>query len=79
MTDSIIVYHYSSQSNTYYKIGYLMGTSLMQCGSGYPFFNVAVYDYICGKDTNSLFVDYSTIPSDTFREIVGKVSCGFKI
>ena len=47
--------------------------SILQGGSGFPFFSNAVYNYIsCGKYTN-IEVDLKDIPDETLKMAIGKV------
>ena len=55
----------------------LIGVSLMQGGSGYPFFAPSVYDYICGIDVCSITVGPDEIPNPDITEMLQKVKYPF--
>ena len=67
------------QSQAFRTIGVLMGVSIMQGGSGYPFFAPCVYDYLCGKQPWELNVSREEIPDTGIVSILENVldSCSF--
>lgn len=52
----------------------LIGMSLIQGGSGYPFFAPAVYDYICGQDVCNIVPTIDEIPDAQLKTALVEVS-----
>ena len=50
-----------------------MGMSFLQGGSGYPFFAPSVFQYLTGKDLQSITVSTTEIPNDEVEELLRKV------
>ena len=61
------------QDGLYKRIGVLVGMSLVQGGSGYPFFAPAVYDYLTGKDVCSISPGINEIPDFDVINCIEKV------
>ena len=51
-----VCFPYCPQSGDFKSLGILVGMSLVQGGSGSPFFAPSVYDYITGLDMCRLIV-----------------------
>ena len=49
-----------------------MATAIAQGGSGFPFFNHGVYEYLCGKDPNLITLSEGAIPDFGVQETVKK-------
>lgn len=47
--------------------------SLVQGGSGYPFFAPSVYAYIQGKDISDIYPGIEEVPNSTLRTTLAKV------
>ena len=58
----------------FYKIGVLIATSIAQGGSGFPYLYEGVYEYLCGKEPNSVSTTASVIPDYAARSVVEKVA-----
>ena len=58
----VYLLYLSQQAGDFKRIGILVGMSLVQGGSGFPFFAPAMYDYMCGKDVCSLVPTVDEIP-----------------
>ena len=54
--------------------GTLVGMSLVQEGSGYPFFAPAIYEYICGQDIGSISPTVDEIPNAQLKTTLVEVS-----
>ena len=54
----------------------LTGMSLIQGGSGYPFFAPSVYDYICGQDVCSIVPTIDEILDPELKTALVEVSWG---
>ena len=52
----------------------LMGMSLVQKGSGFPFFVPCVYAYLIGTDVCSITVGQDEIPDPEVKEVLQKVN-----
>ena len=52
----------------------LIGMSLIQGGSGYPFFAPAVYDYICGQEVCNIVPTIDEIPDAQLKTALVEVS-----
>ena len=63
----------SMQDGVYKRVGILVGMSLVQGGSGYPFFAPSVYNYIIGKDICTIHPDVAEIPDVDVKGCVVKV------
>ena len=50
-----------------------MGMSVVQGGSGYPFFSPPIYDYICGTDLGLIIVECNEIPDPEIQSTIQKV------
>lgn len=50
-----------------------MGMSLLQKGSGFPFFAPSVYSYISGVDAFSITVEVEEIPNQEVTDMLQKV------
>lgn len=55
------------------KIGMLIGVSIVQGGSGYPFFAPCFYSYLCGADISSIIIGRDEIPHGEIRMILQEV------
>lgn len=55
------------------SIGIVMGMSLMQGGSGYPYFAPCIFDYLCGKDLAEIMVSREDIPDGDMLLALEKV------
>ena len=66
-------HHYTIQDGIYKRVGVLVGMSIVQGGSGYPFFAPSVYEYIAGKDVCSIYPDVEEIPDIDVNNCVVKV------
>ena len=55
------------------KIGMLMGVSLVQGGSGFPFFAPSMYQYICSGDVRSVVVGRCEVPHQCIHDAIDKV------
>ena len=64
------------QEGVFFKIGMLMGVSLVQGGSGFPFFAPSQYQYICSGDVRSVVVGRSEVPHQQIDDAIDKV-CDF--
>lgn len=51
----------------------LIGMSLVQGGSGFPFFAPSVYEYICGKELCSITIGRDEIPCSEVNNTLTKV------
>ncbi|XP_019859560.1 PREDICTED: uncharacterized protein LOC109587781 [Amphimedon queenslandica] len=51
------------QANKFERLGLLMSASLAHGGSGFPFFSLSVYDYICGKEIRDIDIDIESMPN----------------
>ena len=67
------------QSNTFYKIGVLIATSVAQGGCGFPYLYKGVYEYLCGKESNNISITASVIPDYVTRNVVERVCCLLRI
>ena len=47
--------------------------SIIQGGSGYPFFAPSLYQYICGKDVCSISPELIEVPDLELRTVLEKV------
>lgn len=47
--------------------------SLVQGGTGFPFFAQCVYDYLCGKYVSTMIVGPDQIPDPEVTEMLRKV------
>ena len=54
------------------KFGMLIGVSLVQGGSGVPFFAPSTFQYICSGDICSLKVGRSEVPHKSIHDIIDK-------
>lgn len=61
------------QDGVYKRIGILVGMSIVQGGSGCPFFGPSVYDYITGKDVCTMSPTVEEIPDMEVKNCVVKV------
>ena len=62
------------QNNKFFKIGQLMGMSIAQEGSGFPFFSHTGYKYLCNEDVGSLDdITIEDVPSPDARNLLEKV------
>ena len=61
------------QNNKFFKIGQLMGMSIAQQGSGFPFFSQTAYKYLCNEDVSSLEVIIADVPFPDVRDFLEKV------
>ena len=50
-----------------------MGMSIAQQGSGFPFFSLTGYRYLCHQDTGSLDIILADVPLQNAREFLEKV------
>jgi hypothetical protein len=55
------------------QLGVVVGVSLVQGGSGYPFFAPAVYSYLCGQDISRIKVEIGEIPDLELKDFLEKV------
>lgn len=55
------------------RIGILAGMSLVQGGSGYPFFAPSFYKYISGCDICTISPDAGEIPDADLRVLIAQV------
>ena len=53
----------------------LIGISLVQGGSGFPFFAPSIYDYISGVDLCSIVIQRDEIPDSDIALTLEKVLC----
>ena len=61
------------QNGDFKQIGILMGMSLTQGGSGYPFFAPAIYQYVCGCDVCSIVPTVDEIPDLELKTVLVEV------
>ena len=57
----------------------LIGVSLLQGGSGVPFFEPSTYKYICCGDVRSVVVGRSEMPYQSIDDIFTKVQTGYSL
>ena len=62
-----------SQSGDFKRIGILVGMSLIQGGSGFPFFAPSMYDYICGKDICDIKPTIEEVPDAQLKATLTEV------
>ena len=55
------------------KLGVIVGVSLVQGGSGYPFLAPSVYSYLCGQDISRIKVEVGEIPDLELKYFLEKV------
>ncbi|CAI8002291.1 hypothetical protein GBAR_LOCUS3366 [Geodia barretti] len=60
----MVVRHDASklQEGIFRKVGMLIGISLVQGGSGFPFFAPSTFSYLCGRDIRAVTVGQDEIP-----------------
>ena len=73
MTGNYIILLFS-QSNKFFKIGQLMGMSICQEGSGFPFLSHTSYKYLSHKDVSSLEITTADVPCPDARYLLEKVA-----
>ena len=62
------------QSKKFFKMGQLMGMSISQQGSGFPFLSWTAFNYLCGDSTMDLEVAIEDIPLTNARNFLEEVS-----
>ena len=73
MCSTMVHFVFPLLDGVYKKVGILVGMSIVQGGSGYPFFAPSVYDYITGKDVCSIYPSIEEVPDLDVRDCVLKV------
>ena len=63
------------QEGFFKKIGILVGMSIIQGGSGYPFFSPSVYEYICGKELDTIRPALEEVPNLSLQAMLSQVIC----
>lgn len=53
--------------------------SLVQGGSGFPFFSQSLYDYICGKDVCSIQPTFDEIPDTSLKTTLTQVNINYAV
>ena len=61
------------QSNKFFKICHLMGMSIAQQGSGFPYFSQTAYKYLCNEDVSTLEVITADVPAPDVRNFLEMV------
>ena len=51
----------------------LVGVSIVQGGSGFPYFALSLYDYFCGASMNDIHCTLDEIPDPVIRTILYQV------
>ena len=62
-----------TQKGVFLKTGMLMGVSLVQGGSGVPFFAPSIYQYICSGDVCSVVAKRVEVPHQHIDDVIDKV------
>ena len=62
------------QTKKFYNVGHLMARSLVQGGSGLPFFAPPMYQYICGVEMSSIAVSMQDVPNLEALNLLEKIS-----
>lgn len=61
------------QTKKIYNVGRLMAMSLVQGGSGFPFFAPPMYQYLCGMEMSSIAVSTQDVPNLEVLSLLEKV------
>jgi hypothetical protein len=61
------------QDGVFKQVGMLVGVSLVQGASGYPFFAPSTFAYLCGKDPCNIVVDQTEIPNYEVQSTLEKL------
>ncbi|CAI8034740.1 G2/M phase-specific E3 ubiquitin-protein ligase [Geodia barretti] len=61
------------QEGVYRRVGVLMGVSLIQGGSGYPFFAPSTFSYLSGTDVCSILVGCDEIPDIEVKKTLQEI------
>ena len=51
----------------------LMAMSIAQQGSGFPFFGISTFKYLCSKDIKEIEVAVEETPDPTIRKLIEEV------
>lgn len=62
------------QTNKFLYVGRLMAMSLVQGGSGFPFFAQPMYEYLCGVDPSSVNISVNDVPNSDAALLLQKVT-----
>ena len=61
------------QAGDFKQIGILMAVSLVQGGSGYPFFAPAIFEYLAGTDICAITPSLQDVPSAEVQQLIAEV------
>lgn len=61
------------QDSLFFKVGILIGCSLVNGGSGYPFFTSPMYQYIVGTPLQNVTASADHVPSLDAKDFLTKV------
>ena len=61
------------KSGDFKRIGILVGMSLVNGGSGFPYFAPALYSYISGQEVQSIVVTVGEVPNAELHSVLVKV------
>ena len=61
------------QTKKFYHLGRLMSMSLVQGGSGFPFFAPPMFKYLCGVEMSSIEVSQQDVPNLEVLSLLKKV------
>lgn len=62
------------QEGLFRKVGMLMGISIVQGGSGYPFFAPSTFSYLCGNDLPSIAVGRNEIADSNVEHMLQEIT-----
>lgn len=62
------------QQNDYYNLGQFAAISITQGGSGFPFLDEVVYNYLCTGKTTDIYLSNENIPDPMLCYVCEKVS-----
>ena len=63
------------KSGDFKRIGILVGMSLVNGGSGFPYFAPALYSYISGQEVQSIVITVDEVPNAELHSVLVKVIC----
>ena len=64
---------YVLQSGKFKAVGELMAVSIVQGGSGFPFFSECMFKYLCGADIRSIRISLCEVPHYSVKTLLEKV------